>query len=89
MIMVRAFVMSMVNPTVKLCVGPGKGGPHGPYHQSERLDLYHSYANKLLDVRGFSPDIILYKPQINMFVSLAMPIDAFVHQINCPPKEKS
>ncbi|EIW65117.1 glutamyl-tRNA synthetase [Trametes versicolor FP-101664 SS1] len=29
--------------------GPGKPGPHGPYFQSERLDLYHSYAEKLLD----------------------------------------
>lgn len=29
--------------------GPGKHGPHGPYFQSERLDLYHTYTNKLLD----------------------------------------
>ncbi|RPD81515.1 glutamyl-tRNA synthetase [Lentinus tigrinus ALCF2SS1-7] len=29
--------------------GPEKSGPHAPYFQSERLDLYHSYANKLLD----------------------------------------
>ncbi|KAG6846903.1 hypothetical protein H0H93_011197, partial [Arthromyces matolae] len=29
--------------------GPGKGGPHAPYFQSERLDLYKSYAHKLLD----------------------------------------
>ncbi|KAI0825292.1 glutamyl-tRNA synthetase [Trametes gibbosa] len=29
--------------------GPGKPGSHGPYFQSERLDLYHSYAHKLLD----------------------------------------
>ncbi|KAI1789160.1 glutamyl-tRNA synthetase [Ganoderma leucocontextum] len=29
--------------------GPSKGGPHGPYYQSQRLDLYHSYASKLLD----------------------------------------
>ncbi|KAI0638911.1 glutamyl-tRNA synthetase [Trametes polyzona] len=29
--------------------GPGKPGPHGPYFQSERLDIYHSYAHKLLD----------------------------------------
>lgn len=46
--------------------GPGLDGPHGPYHQvrdyclisrslifwqSERLDLYHSYAHRLLEVR--------------------------------------
>ncbi|KAF4566578.1 Glutamate--tRNA ligase mitochondrial [Pleurotus pulmonarius] len=29
--------------------GPGKDGPHAPYFQSERLDLYRSYTNKLLD----------------------------------------
>ncbi|OBZ78674.1 putative glutamate--tRNA ligase, mitochondrial [Grifola frondosa] len=29
--------------------GPGKEGPHAPYFQSERLDLYQSYAHKLLD----------------------------------------
>ncbi|KAF8629012.1 hypothetical protein AX17_005868 [Amanita inopinata Kibby_2008] len=28
--------------------GPGKEGPHAPYYQSERLDLYHTYAKKLL-----------------------------------------
>ncbi|KAI0294818.1 hypothetical protein BC826DRAFT_909716 [Russula brevipes] len=29
--------------------GPGRNGPHGSYFQSERLDLYHHYARKLLD----------------------------------------
>ncbi|KAI9460137.1 glutamyl-tRNA synthetase [Lactarius psammicola] len=29
--------------------GPGRNGPHGPYFQSERLDLYHHYARQLLD----------------------------------------
>ncbi|KIK66142.1 hypothetical protein GYMLUDRAFT_158716 [Collybiopsis luxurians FD-317 M1] len=29
--------------------GPEKGGPHAPYYQSERRDLYRSYANKLID----------------------------------------
>ncbi|KAJ7227069.1 hypothetical protein GGX14DRAFT_418018 [Mycena pura] len=28
--------------------GPGKGGPHAPYFQSERRDLYRSYTTKLL-----------------------------------------
>ncbi len=28
--------------------GPDKGGPHMPYRQSERLDIYHQYAEKLL-----------------------------------------
>ena len=29
--------------------GPDKGGPVGPYVQSERLDLYHEVAERLLD----------------------------------------
>jgi nondiscriminating glutamyl-tRNA synthetase len=29
--------------------GPGPGGPYGPYFQTERLDLYREYAQKLLD----------------------------------------
>ena len=28
--------------------GPGKGGPFGPYRQSERKDLYRDYAEQLL-----------------------------------------
>ena len=29
--------------------GPDVGGVHGPYRQSERLHLYASYANELLN----------------------------------------
>lgn len=29
--------------------GPDKGGPHMPYRQSERLDIYHKYVQQLLD----------------------------------------
>jgi glutamyl-tRNA synthetase/nondiscriminating glutamyl-tRNA synthetase len=29
--------------------GPDVGGPHGPYRQSERLQLYRSYARDLID----------------------------------------
>ena len=29
--------------------GPDTGGPHGPYRQSERADLYASYAQQLID----------------------------------------
>jgi glutamyl-tRNA synthetase/nondiscriminating glutamyl-tRNA synthetase len=29
--------------------GPDVGGPHGPYRQSDRLHLYRSYANELLE----------------------------------------
>jgi glutamyl-tRNA synthetase len=29
--------------------GPDIGGPHGPYRQSERLDIYKKWAQKLID----------------------------------------
>ncbi len=29
--------------------GPGLGGQHGPYKQSERKELYHKYADQLID----------------------------------------
>ncbi|USN96214.1 MAG: glutamate--tRNA ligase [Candidatus Nomurabacteria bacterium] len=29
--------------------GPDTGGPHGPYRQSERLDIYKEWAQKLID----------------------------------------
>jgi len=29
--------------------GPEVGGPHGPYFQSQRLEIYQSYARRLLD----------------------------------------
>lgn len=29
--------------------GPEVEGPHGPYYQSQRLEIYHKYAKKLLD----------------------------------------
>src|SRR5579872_4137074 len=28
--------------------GPDKGGPHGPYRQSERLNLYREHSERLL-----------------------------------------
>ncbi|MDI6870224.1 MAG: glutamate--tRNA ligase [Bacillota bacterium] len=28
--------------------GPGVGGPYGPYFQTQRLESYHAYANRLL-----------------------------------------
>jgi glutamyl-tRNA synthetase len=29
--------------------GPGIGGPHAPYYQSQRKDIYQEYAHKLID----------------------------------------
>ena len=29
--------------------GPDNGGPHAPYKQSERLDIYKKWAQKLID----------------------------------------
>ena len=29
--------------------GPDNGGPHGPYRQSERSDIYRQHADQLLD----------------------------------------
>lgn len=29
--------------------GPDKGGPHGPYRQSQRLDIYKQWGQKLID----------------------------------------
>src|SRR5690606_4897799 len=29
--------------------GPEKGGPYGPYFQSQRLPIYREYARKLVD----------------------------------------
>ncbi len=28
--------------------GPGKGGPHGPYFQTQRLDIYKTHAERLI-----------------------------------------
>ena len=36
--------------------GPDVGGPHAPYVQSERLDLYKKYAQKLIDKGLAYPD---------------------------------
>ncbi len=29
--------------------GPGVGGPNGPYHQSERIEIYQEYARQLIE----------------------------------------
>src|SRR5256886_13572596 len=35
--------------------GPDKGGDHGPYRQSERLDIYKQHANRLLEAKNAYP----------------------------------
>src|SRR5438105_11051560 len=35
--------------------GPDKGGDHGPYRQSERLDIYKQHANRLLAAKNAYP----------------------------------
>ncbi len=34
---------------IKIDEGVGHGGPHGPYRQSERRDIYRDYTQRLLD----------------------------------------
>jgi glutamyl-tRNA synthetase len=34
---------------IKIDEGVGVGGPHAPYRQSERKEIYHKYAQQLLD----------------------------------------
>ena len=36
--------------------GPGIGGDYGPYNQSQRLDIYHQYAQKLIEKGLAYPD---------------------------------
>ncbi len=31
-----------------MCAGPDVGGPHGPYRQSERKELYKQYVDQLV-----------------------------------------
>jgi glutamyl-tRNA synthetase len=35
--------------------GPDVGGPHAPYHQSERLPVYHRYAQQLVEAGHLYP----------------------------------
>jgi len=43
--------------------GPDIGGPYGPYRQSERQELYHSYAQKLME-KGMAYEVYAYPEEI-------------------------
>ncbi|WP_448375935.1 glutamate--tRNA ligase [Fervidobacterium sp.] len=43
--------------------GPDVGGPYGPYRQSERQELYHSYAQKLIE-KGMAYEVYAYPEEI-------------------------
>lgn len=51
--------------------GPDKGGDYGPYRQSERLDIYRKYANKLLDEgKAYKDgDAIIFKVEPGLDIS--------------------
>lgn len=46
---VEDFVHMLNWAGIEVDEGPGKDGPYGPYYQSQRLDLYASHAQKLVD----------------------------------------
>lgn len=35
-------------PSLSPCSGPDVGGPHGPYRQSERKEIYKQYVDQLV-----------------------------------------
>ncbi|KAI7823888.1 putative glutamyl-tRNA synthetase [Gamsiella multidivaricata] len=45
----ESLIRAMEWAGVKFDEGPGIGGPHKPYHQSERLDLYRKHADALIE----------------------------------------
>ena len=69
--------------------GPGKGGPQGPFFQSQRLDLYHEYAKKLLKVTHFlhSPLYRISHARYRPF-SQVTPTDVFVLLTSFPSNER-
>jgi glutamyl-tRNA synthetase len=38
--------------------GPDISGPYGPYQQSQRLDIYHQWAKKLIAINRAYPDLM-------------------------------
>ena len=76
-------------PKLDIPSGPGKGGPQSPFFQSQRLDLYHAYAKKLLDVTYF-PHSLLYlisHTRCRPF-SQVTPTDVFVLLTSFPSNER-
>jgi glutamyl/glutaminyl-tRNA synthetase len=43
------FKESLRWPGIEWDEGPGKEGPHGPYLQSQRLNIYKQWAEKLIE----------------------------------------
>jgi len=43
--------------------GPDVGGEYGPYRQSERLEIYHKYANRLIE-EGKAYEVYAYPEEI-------------------------
>lgn len=66
--------------------GPDVGGPYGPYKQSERLDIYRQYAEKLLEsnkaYRCFCPKEMLANEEGSVEGGIHMPPGINPH--DCP-----
>jgi glutamyl-tRNA synthetase len=45
----KRILLSLLKMQLNYDEGPDKDGPYGPYRQSERLDIYHKYAQELID----------------------------------------
>lgn len=71
--------------------GPDVGGPYGPYKQSERLDIYREYAEKLLETnkayRCFCPKEMLASEDGNAEGGIHTPPGINPH--DCPHISKS
>jgi glutamyl-tRNA synthetase len=54
--------------------GPSKGGPHAPYSQSERTEIYRSHADQLLEVTIQTLCVTLVEKCSCGFRRMALPI---------------
>lgn len=67
--------------------GPDKGGPFGPYRQSERLDLYKKYANELIE-KGLAYYCYCSKEKLDEIRKKEQQTKRFVRHINCCDQKK-